>query len=169
MGKMAKGYGERRMYRRDYRPPRGGYNRDRYNNNRFDRRNNRRDYNPRYRRDNFDRRPERYYGRRRYDDRPPRRYRRDSFRRQSFNKGGNNKPTNGDLKRERGTAFRRTGRRGAFKGGKRNENKVSLDDYWKKDTEVMKLKLNKELEDYMKNAPVPNNETKNETKEEAKA
>merc|ERR1711935_1229826 len=135
---------------------RGGYRQDRYNDDRFERRDNRRDYAPRYRRDNFYKQPERFYGNRRYEDRdrPPRRFRGSNFRggRGSYNKDRNDKQENGESKRG-GSLFRRTGRRGAsrggMRGGKKNETKDTMEDYWKKDAEFMKLKLNKELEDYM--------------------
>jgi len=184
---MAKGYGERRVYRerRDYRPPRGGYNRggyrERYNDDRYvERRDDRRDYQPRYRRDDRrDYQPERFYGNKQYEDRdrPPRRARGSNFRgssrggRGAFKRDRAEKLENGDSKRG-GGRLRGTGRRGGrggMRGGKKNETKDTMEDYWKKDAEFMKLKLNKELEDYMKGCPEPNNETKNETKEETKA
>lgn len=72
--------------------------------------------------------------------------------------------------------FRRTGRRAGGANAKKGEGKKGgksgddkLDDYWKKDEGLHKLKLDKSLDEYMANAPVANKEGETENKEEAKA
>jgi len=88
-------------------------------------------------------------------------------------RGGTNAQRTGETKEK--LSFKRTGRTGRRQqGGNSGDNKNGaenkLEAYFKKDEEFMKLKLNNDLDEYMKNVPQPNKEDDNtEPKEEIKA
>merc|ERR1711862_263047 len=70
--------------------------------------------------------------------------------------------------------FRRTGRQGGQEGNQ-NGNRFNrnfderMNDYWMMDEDLMKMKLNKELEEYMKTAPTTTKDTADAAKDDKKA